>query len=117
MLFVDTADFYQQADDALTLTRAEKAALSIRARQGDAEAKDALLLAYLPLAASFVRRHFSGESVSLHFIYRVVGALEELLERVDISQNYDTLISCFSVRIRQEITRYIAEEGGRTKDC
>ena len=46
MLFVDTADFYQQADDAPTLTRAEKAALSVRVRQGDAEAKDALLLAY-----------------------------------------------------------------------
>ncbi len=113
MLFLDTADFYRRADAAPRLSRAEKAALSARARDGDAAAKDALLLAYLPLAASLVRRHFSGESVSLHFIYRAVRALEELLARVDISQNDNALISYYSVRIRQEITRYIADEGGR----
>ena len=113
MLFVSVEDFYEKARGAKLPSDAEARELGAKMRAGDGAAKEALFAGYLPFIASFVRRHFTYGPVSLNFVYRCTQALEEGLDNFDFSRGGDAFISYLSVKCKQEITKHIAEEGGR----
>lgn len=113
MLFVSAEDFYEKARRTRVPTDEETRELGARIRAGDPAAREALFEGYLPFIASLVNRHFTKGPVSLNFIYRCVEALENGVDRFDFSQGKDAFLSYLSIKCKQEITRYIAEEGGR----
>ena len=108
MLFVSPEDFYTKTKDLKPLSRAEEKNLAERMKSGDAEARQALIEGYLPMVAS-VCKHQKPQYQSLELIYRCLSALEQAVDRFDFQQDSETFTHHLSWRLRQCITRCIAE--------
>jgi DNA-directed RNA polymerase sigma subunit (sigma70/sigma32) len=113
VLFLSAEDFFKKAGDVGLPSDAETRTLGERLQKEDADARLALYVGYLPFIAATVKRHFAKGPISLDFIYRCTEALEKGLDSFDFSRGRDAFISYLSYKCKQEITRYIAEEGGR----
>ena len=114
MLYTCAEDFFDHVDkikSAKKLTRADETELAKKMKEGDGTAKAALTDSYLPTLAAYLIRYESEPSLEL--IYRGIETLEAAVSDFDFlreSQSPNTSFTKFlSARVRQMITRYIAD--------
>ena len=108
MLFVTMEEFYAAAQAATRLTREQERECALRMAQGDTGARDALVQGYLHLVAAPIRRA-PREIQTLQTVYTCLASLEEGVERFDFLQDGETFAHHLSWRMRQCLTRCIAE--------
>ena len=111
MLFISVEDFFRSVKTAPPMTREEEKALAIRMADGDKTARGALVRRYLPMAASYVRR-LPRELQTLHSVYACIAALEAGVDSFNFLQDGETFTHHLSWRLRQCITRCIADRRG-----
>ena len=109
MLFVSVEDFFKQTEEIPRLTNGEERALAAQMRAGDRSAREALVRQYLPFAAAQVRRA-PATVRTLHTVYACIAEVEKGGDGFDFSQNGETFVHHLSWRLRQCITRCIAEK-------
>ena len=101
-------DFYRQAASATRLTREEECACAESFAKGDSAARQKLIESYLPQVAAPVRRA-PKHLQTLRTIYAALTALEQGVDTFDFLQTGETFTHHLSWRLRQCITRCIAE--------
>lgn len=111
MLFISVEDFFRSAKAAPPMPREQEKALAVRMAGGDKAARDALVRRYLPMAASYVRR-LPREVQTLRSVYACISALEAGVDRFNFLQDGETFTHHLSWRLRQCITRCIADHHG-----
>jgi DNA-directed RNA polymerase sigma subunit (sigma70/sigma32) len=108
MLFVSVEDFFEKAALTVRLTREEEKKLAIKMKQGDAEARGAIINSYLPMAAAYVKRAPKAVQ-TLNTVYLLVQSLEKGVDVYNFEHEGDTFAHHLSWRFRQCITRCIAD--------
>ena len=108
MLFVSVDDFFQQAQRATRLTHDEEKQLALQMKGGDAEARQKLIHSYYPLLASYVKR-MPKELQTLKAVYSFLQSLEAGIDNFHFQQDSEPFIHHLSWRMRQCITRCIAD--------
>lgn len=108
MLFVSIDDFFQKSLSSHRLSKEDEKACVIKMSEGDTTARQDIVNSYLPLVASYVRR-YPKEVQTLEMIYRCISTLEKGVDSFNFLQDNETFIHHMSWRLRQCITRYIAD--------
>ena len=108
MLFISAEDFFDRAAEMHRMTREEEKCCAQKMAQGDTEARERLILSYYPHAASYVRR-LPKELQTLRAVYSFIAALEKGVDSFDFLQDRETFAHHLSWRMRQCLTRCIAE--------
>ena len=108
MLFIDVEDFFNKVGALPPLNRDEEKSLAQRMASGDENARKALIESRLPLAASYVRR-LPKEMQTLKAVYSLIEAVEKGVDSFNFLQESETFNHHLSWRLRQCITRLIAE--------
>lgn len=108
MLFISMEDFWVQASAIKPLTREEENVLARRMAAGERGAREALIQSGLPLVASHIRRS-PREIRSLHTVYACIAEVEKGVDRFNFLQDGETFAHHMGWRLRQCITRCIAE--------
>lgn len=108
MLFINMEDFYAQVGAIPRLTRAEERELAQRMAQGDTAAREALIRGYLPMVAGYIRR-WPREEQTLHTVYLCIASLEQGVDQFNFLQDGEAFAHHLSWRLRQCLTRCIAE--------
>ncbi len=109
MLFLCIEDFYQTAKQATPLTREEEKTCAKKMMQGDSEARDRIINAYLPLVASRIRRGLK-ELQSLNSVYHCLHTLETEVDRFPFLQDHYRFTDYLSSMLRQTLTRCLASK-------
>jgi len=109
MLFIYVEDFINQVKDIPPLTREEERVLARQMIGGDGTARERLVRGYLPFAAAIVRRA-PREVQTLHTVYACIAALEKGVDSFNFLQDGETFAHHLGWRLRQCITRCIAEQ-------
>ena len=108
MVFVSVEDFFAQVKGISHLSREEEKTLGLQMAAGDTVAKETLRRHYLPLVASYVRRA-PQEIRTLRTVYTCIAALDKGLDSFNFAQDGEPFIHHMSWRLRQCLTRCIAE--------
>ena len=108
MFFVSVDDFFTKAKEAPRLSREQEKALACQKNEGDASARQALINGYLPFVAANIKRS-PKEIQTLNTVYRCVDALEKGVDSFNFLQEGETFAHHLSRRLRQCITRCIAD--------
>ena len=108
MLFVSVEDFLGQVKGIPPLSREDERVLGRQKAAGDDTARETLVRYYLPMVASHIRRA-PQEIRTLHTVYACLAALEQGVERFNFLQDGETFAHHLSWRLRQCLTRCIAE--------
>ncbi|MBR0447359.1 MAG: hypothetical protein IIX28_02710 [Clostridia bacterium] len=108
MLYVTIEDFYARAGEATRLTREQERACAAAMAAGDADARRRLIQSYLPHVASAIRRA-PADIRTLHTVYAAIAALEKAVDTFRFQQEGETFAHHLSWRLRQCLTRRIAE--------
>ncbi len=108
MLFVSVEDFFAQTSHIQRLSREQEKDLARNMAAGDETARETLVRSYLPMAASYVRR-MPKEMQTLHAAYSCVAAVEKGVDSFNFLQDGETFVHHLSWRLRQCITRCIAD--------
>ncbi|MBQ8768373.1 MAG: hypothetical protein IJZ15_01800 [Oscillospiraceae bacterium] len=108
MLFTGVEDFLTQAKAMPRLSRSEEKALARQMAAGDQAAREALIRSYLPLAAAHIRRA-PREIRTLRTVYACIAAVEKGVDSFNFQQDGETFPHHLSWRLRQCITRCIAD--------
>ena len=108
MLFVSVEDFFNQVRALPRLSREEEIVFAQQMAQGDRPAREALVRGYLHMAAAYVHR--APENIrTLSTAYACVAAVEKGVDSFNFLQEGETFAHHLSWRLRQCITRCIAE--------
>ena len=108
MLFISAEDFFGKVKAIPPLTREEERALAARKDSGDEAARRRLVEGYLPFVAAVIRRAPQAEQ-TLDTVYACVVALEKGVDGFNFAQDSETFAHHLSWRLRQCITRCIAD--------
>ncbi len=108
MLFMDAEDFFNHAAGHSRMTREEEKSCARNIAQGDTDARNKLIQSYLPQVAAQVRR-MPKELQTLRTVYCCLAALEKGVDGFNFLQDNETFVHHLSWRLRQCITRCIAE--------
>ncbi len=108
MLFVSVEDFFTQVSQIRRLSREQEKDLARNMAAGDETARETLVRSYLPMAASYVRRG-PKEICTLKTVYACVVAVEKGVDSFNFLQDGETFAHHLSWRLRQCITRCIAD--------
>ena len=109
MLFINVEDFFAQVSAIPRISREDEKALARQMAAGDEAARESLVRGYLFLAAAHVRRAPSRIQ-TLQTVYACVAAVEQGVDRFDFQQDGETFLHHLSWRLRQCVTRCIAEQ-------
>ena len=109
MLFISTEDFFNQAKALPPLSREEEQLLAKQMAQ-DPAAREQLIRSYLPHVASYVRRA-PKDLQTLQTVYACLATLEKGVDSFHFQQEQETFSHHLSWRLRQCITRCIADRG------
>ncbi len=108
MLFINIDDFYQKAKGQKKLSREEEKHYAIKKDNGDADAHNKIMQSYLPMVACRIR--CAPKNIqSLHTVYRCLGVLDDAVNKFDFLQDNEPFTHHLSWRLRQCVTRCIAE--------
>lgn len=108
MLFVSVEDFFSQVQKLPRLSREEEIVFAQQMASGDPLAREALIRGYLYMAAAYVRR--APENIrTLSTAYACVAAVKKGVDSFHFLQEGETFTHHLSWRLRQCITRCIAE--------
>lgn len=108
MPYITVEDFLDSVKPTAPLTREQERALVMQTTRGDAAAREALRRAYMPMVAGCVRRA-PAEIRTLHTVYAAIATLEKGLDTFDFQQEGETFAHHLSWRLRQCLTRCIAQ--------
>ena len=108
MLFVNVEDFLNQAKNIPPLSREEERELGQQKAAGDSTARETLVRYHLPMVAACVRRA-PQEIRTLHTVYACIASLEQGVDGFNFLQDGETFTHHLSWRLRQCLTRCIAE--------
>lgn len=108
MVFVSVDQFLAVAKKVKRLTRSEEKELGQKKNDGDTAARQALIEAYFPHVAAVIRRS-PDEIKTLNTLYRCLDALEKAVDTFNFLQDGETFSHALSFRLRQCITRCIAD--------
>lgn len=108
MVFVSVDDFLSETKKVKRLTRSEEKELGQRKNDGDTAARQALIYAYYPHVGAVIRRSPS-EIKTLNTLYRCLDTLEKAVDCFNFLQDGETFSHALSFRLRQCITRCIAD--------
>ena len=107
MLFTSAEDFFAQAANMPRLTREEEKELARRMPQ-DPAAREAILRSYYPMVAGYIRRG-PKHLWTLNAVYVCLASLEQGVDSFNFLQDSETFTHHLSWRLRQCITRCIAD--------
>ena len=107
MLFFSADDFFAQAAKMPRLTREEERRLAQQMPQNTA-AREQIIRSYLPMVAGYIRRA-PQELHTLHTVYIFLDALEKGVDSFNFLQDSERFSHHLSWRLRQCITRCIAD--------
>lgn len=107
MLFTSAEDFFIQAAEMPRLTREEEQRLAQQMPQSTA-AREQLIRSYFPMVAGYIRR-MPPEMHTLKTVYIFLDALEKGVDSFNFLQDHEPFSHHLSWRLRQCITRCIAE--------
>lgn len=108
MLFISLEDFLAKAGTIPRLSRDEEKALAQRMNAGDEAARQALVRSYLPFVAARIRQA-PREIRTLHTVYACITAMQKGVDSFNFLQDSETFSHHLSWRLRQCITRCIAD--------
>jgi DNA-directed RNA polymerase sigma subunit (sigma70/sigma32) len=108
MVFVSVEDFLKQASAISPLSRKEEKALGQEKAAGSKPARDTLIKHYLPHVAAAIK-HAPKEIQTLNTVYTLIATLEKGVDDFNFSQEGETFSHHLSFRLRQCITRAIAD--------
>ena len=108
MLFISAEDFFIRAKNTPAITRQEERLLAQQMRQ-DPAAREQLIRSYLPFVAGYIRR-MPKNLHTLQTIYACLDTLEKGVDSFDFQQDHEKFIHHLSWRLRQCITRCIANQ-------
>ena len=107
MLFTCAEDFFEKASKIPRLSREDEKHLYLQMKAGDLDARERLIMGYLPLVASRIRR-LSPDMQSLEFIYGNIRTLEKTVDAFDFLQEGEAFRHRLSLVLQQNVARYIA---------
>ena len=107
MLYLSKEDFFKKAA-VERISRDEEKAYAVRMKNGDIEARSAIVTGYLPFVASYLKRTL-GNEVSLEAIYRCVGVLEDLVDKFNFLQDSESFVHRLGLQLRNTLNGYIAD--------
>ena len=108
MLFITVDDFFQKVHSTTRLSRNDEKNYALKMKEGDAEARQAIVNSYLPMVASYIRRS-PKELQTLETIYSCVRSLEKGVDSFNFLQDSETFTHHLSWRLRQCITRCLVD--------
>ena len=109
LLFTDAKDFFTKAAAAERLSRESEKACAQRMAQGDSEAREKIILSYLPAVAAFAKRKSRGKC-SLELIYRLIASLEKAVDSFDFAQEREAFLRRLTLAMKKALTEYIADK-------
>ena len=109
MLFITVDDFFQKVHSTTRLSRNDEKNYALKMKEGDAEARQAIVNSYLPMVASYIRRS-PKELQTLETIYSCVHSLEKGVDSFNFLQESETFTHHLSWRLRQCITRCLVDK-------
>lgn len=108
MLFISVEDFFSQVQALPRLSREEEIVFAQQMAKGDKAARDKLVQGYLYMAAAYVHR--APENIrTLSTVYACIASVEKGVDSFNFLQEGETFVHHLSWRLRQCITRCIAE--------
>ena len=107
MLFISVEDFLNQVRTLPRLDREQEKVLAQQMADGDPAAREALIRGNMYLAAAYFRRA-PQDIRTLSTVYACVAALEKGVDSFHFLQDGETFAHHMSWRLRQCITRCIA---------
>ncbi len=111
MLFLSVEDFFQKVHAVEKLSREDEKACAKRMREGDADARQAIINAYLPWVASYIKR--SPENIrTLKNIYYGIQTLEQAVDAFDFLQESETFSHRLSLQLKKAMVQCIFEGNG-----
>ena len=108
MLFITVDDFFQKVHGTTRLSRNDEKNYALKMKEGDAEARQAIVNSYLPMVASYIRRS-PKELQTLETVYSCVRSLEKGVDGFNFLQDSETFTHHLSWRFRQCITRCLVD--------
>lgn len=108
MLFVTVDDFFQKVQSTTRLSRNDEKNYALKMKEGDAEARQAIVNSYLPMVASYIRRS-PKELQTLETVYSCIRSLEKGVDGFNFLQDSETFTHHLSWRLRQCITRCLVD--------
>ena len=108
MLFITVDDFFQKVHSTTRLSRNDEKNYALKMKEGDAEARQAIVNSYLPMVASYIRRS-PKELQTLETIYSCVRSLEKGVDSFNFLQESETFTHHLSWHLRQCITRCLVD--------
>ncbi|MBE6591309.1 MAG: hypothetical protein E7646_04645 [Ruminococcaceae bacterium] len=108
MMFLSVEDFFNKTQSIKLLSRDEQAHLAARMRNNDPEARQMLIEAYLPVVAAHIKRAPKA-LCTLHTLYTCIDSLEKGVDSFNFLQEGESFTHHLSWRMRQCITRCLAE--------
>lgn len=109
MLFISAEDFFAQAENIPRLTHEEEKRLAQEMAQNTA-ARDQLIRSYYPMVAAYIRHRVPQELHTLQTVYVFLSSLEKGVDSFHFQQNSERFSHHLSWRLRQCVTRCIAEQ-------
>lgn len=107
MLFISTEDFFVHAKELPLITQEEERLLAQQMGQ-DPAARERLIRSYLPYVAGYIRR-MPKDLQTLQTVYACLDTLEKGVDSFNFQQDQEKFSHHLSWRLRQCITRCIAE--------
>ena len=107
MIYKCADEFFRYAASVKRISREEEKELGLKMKEGDEEAKEALITGYIPVLASYIKRNFRGPSLEL--VYRGLVVLSDSVRDFDFQVENPTFSRFLGVRINKMVTRYIAD--------
>lgn len=108
MLFISVDDFFQKVRGVARLSRTDEKDFALKMKEGNAEARQAIVNGYLPIVASYIRRS-PKELQTLETIYSCIRSLEKGVDGFNFLQDSETFTHHLSWRLRQCITRCLVD--------
>lgn len=107
MLYKCADDFFKYAATVKRISREEEKELGLKMKEGDEEAKEALITSYLPVLASYLKRN--SREPSLAFIYSGLVVLSDSVQNFNFQVENPTFTKFLGYKIRRMVTRFIAD--------
>lgn len=107
-LFISVDDFFQKVRDVIRLSRNDEKKYALKMKEGDAEARQAIVNSYLPMVASHIHRS-PKELQILETIYSCILSLEKGVDSFNFLQDSETFTHHLSWRLRQCITMCLVD--------
>ena len=112
MLFIGPDDFFRKVSHIPSISRERELYHAKKMLMGDMQAKESIILGYLPYIASFIR-HQPSQNQTLELILRCCIALEKAVDSFDFLQNSEPFSHRLDWYLRQTATAYMADRYSR----